>query len=1106
MKSIDIHSDRQTDRQTDRMKGTSALNYPQSPPQSFLEEEGDVEEGEGRTPSRSQPSNKYYISETSISGEDSSYKSPNQSPHYIPQYQKNFLNQFQSNNLPNSLAQAPLQHLQHLPQQQLTNRNNSNNNNNNNHYPKQIFYSPENNDGNPNMNSPTEYFMTPPESDERAQHISQPMDGRPFPLPNSVLSSEFSSDVIQQDSDQYWDSEDGDSSSDIIQKLQQAQPQSQIQSSEPTSTSTAQQTQTQTQTQLQRSTSSKTHARRKSTDSMTGGGDTSGSKTHTRRRSADSATNGYGNGGNGDNKKTHIRKRSGDAAAANLMTGGINWIGMTKDGLPIPAPPQNGIGIGMLSRMQEVTPIKEEYTEEDSTDGIMGHMNFLMRKRSSSGGSGGGGGGGKSRGHKNKSSKAKERISNMGVLGIRENYQNQEPNNYDYQRKYSDGSSRSHPKKIVGKYQYSDEGNIADEDDENERDCPPGRHTSGKLKRRVSASAESMDESSAGESLATLSSVFSWISGRLSVFSSQQQPNLPDAGTAIAPSETRRTDQSQLVQSDLDDMEDDCVPKVFSCTLNEHVQSGSDLDEMSQEYYNYNANMRPPSRNNSMGSSGPYLPHHPSSSSSTRFSIPPRHSAPLPVRITKPSHASFEKPFYRPAYVSMGDPHDQDLKNVPTFVCPNCHTKQRKFFSMDTAPSRFESPSAYFILFLIIYFVAALTLFRFEEKWKPLDCIYFSVITLTTTGLGDLVPTTQKAKIFCVLFIYLGVACIGLLMGSLVANVMDDRSKQKSNQFLMEHCSYCNFQQDLTNPHSNTKSGGIWKHKQKPQHDYLSKEQLAPMGAYSESTVSNHSIATSLQNRSDYGSLNVNPVRVDSNQSIKSSDYQSASSLEEVDEERPMVSTDHHIHHHHHSLSSSKNHGVGNKSQWSNPKRIRSKHISMDHQSMEKLLNQTQSSSFHDNDHMGHDKMNEKQQNIPHHVDIFNSPTSIASGFNHHHGSGVRGRKNLSMSFVLSTLRKALINSILIIAIGAIGVHFLEELDTVNSVYFATVLLTTVGYGDIAPNTDAGKCFATLYVLVAGTILLNNMSLISMIPIELRRMRLENAILRQVRIWFIFVY
>jgi hypothetical protein len=56
-----------------------------------------------------------------------------------------------------------------------------------------------------------------------------------------------------------------------------------------------------------------------------------------------------------------------------------------------------------------------------------------------------------------------------------------------------------------------------------------------------------------------------------------------------------------------------------------------------------------------------------------------------------------------------------------------------------------------------------------------------------------------------------------------------------------------------------------------------------------------------------------------------------------------------------------------------------------------------------------------------------------------------------------------------------------------------------VGYGDIAPSSNGGKLFATIYILVGGTILINNMSLISMIPLELRKRRIERAVLTQVR-------
>ena len=47
-----------------------------------------------------------------------------------------------------------------------------------------------------------------------------------------------------------------------------------------------------------------------------------------------------------------------------------------------------------------------------------------------------------------------------------------------------------------------------------------------------------------------------------------------------------------------------------------------------------------------------------------------------------------------------------------------------------------------------------------------------------------------------------------------------------------------------------------------------------------------------------------------------------------------------------------------------------------------------------------------------------------------------------------------------------------EGLRIVDALYLSVVTLTTVGYGDLAPKTDAGKLFAVVYVLVGIGILL----------------------------------
>lgn len=56
--------------------------------------------------------------------------------------------------------------------------------------------------------------------------------------------------------------------------------------------------------------------------------------------------------------------------------------------------------------------------------------------------------------------------------------------------------------------------------------------------------------------------------------------------------------------------------------------------------------------------------------------------------------------------------------------------------------------------------------------------------------------------------------------------------------------------------------------------------------------------------------------------------------------------------------------------------------------------------------------------------------------------------------------------AVMVVLAATVVFHFLEDWSWVDSLYFSTVAVTTVGFGDLVPTTDASKLVTVVYVLV----------------------------------------
>lgn len=94
---------------------------------------------------------------------------------------------------------------------------------------------------------------------------------------------------------------------------------------------------------------------------------------------------------------------------------------------------------------------------------------------------------------------------------------------------------------------------------------------------------------------------------------------------------------------------------------------------------------------------------------------------------------------------------------------------------------------------------------------------------------------------------------------------------------------------------------------------------------------------------------------------------------------------------------------------------------------------------------------------------------------NHPHHPHYRTRVTVALTAV-----------VFLIVVGMIGYHNLEGWNWIQSFYFTVATLTTVGYGDLHPTTDASRLFTGGFILIGVAVSLTALGVLGAAYLEHR--------------------
>jgi voltage-gated potassium channel len=87
------------------------------------------------------------------------------------------------------------------------------------------------------------------------------------------------------------------------------------------------------------------------------------------------------------------------------------------------------------------------------------------------------------------------------------------------------------------------------------------------------------------------------------------------------------------------------------------------------------------------------------------------------------------------------------------------------------------------LLYSVVVIVALGTVFyRTAEGWGWVDSLFFTVVTLTTVGYGDLSPSGPVSKVFTMVFIMLGIGLLFSFIERIARYAAEDAASRRQRR------------------------------------------------------------------------------------------------------------------------------------------------------------------------------------------------------------------------------------------------------------------------------------------------------------------------------------